>query len=87
MVRVNIHELKARLSHFLQLVQNGEKVIVMKRNIPIGEITPPAPSKKRKLGLARKRYPNWEPDLTALEKPMSEEELSQWYDNPLVSKE
>ncbi|MEK7137108.1 MAG: type II toxin-antitoxin system Phd/YefM family antitoxin [Patescibacteria group bacterium] len=86
MVKVNIHELKARLSHFLQLVQNGEKVIVMKRNIPIGEISPPAPQKKRELGLARKRYANWKPDFSALLAPMNAEELAEW-EKPLLQKE
>lgn len=87
MVRVHVHELKARLSHFLRLVQSGETIIIMKRDLVVGEIHPPKPKEKRPMGLARKRYPNWKPDLSALEEPMSEEELSQWYDNPLVSSE
>lgn len=87
MVRVHVHELKARLSHFLRLVQQGEIVVIMKRNLTIGEIHPPKLTKKRELGLARKRYPGFKWDFSALEEPMSEEELSQWYDNPIVSNE
>jgi prevent-host-death family protein len=63
MVKVQIHELKAKLSHYLKLVQNGTTVIILKRNIEIGEITPSKPKEgKRELGLARKHYPGfkWE---------------------------
>jgi prevent-host-death family protein len=87
MVRVPIHDLKARLSHFLRLVQNGETVIIMKRNIPIGEITSPKPQGKRELGQARKRYPDWKPDVSALLEPMSKEEIKLWEEGPIFPKQ
>ena len=83
MVTVHVHELKAKLSHFLRLVQNGETVIIMKRNITIGEINPPKGREKRPMGLARERYPNFKWDFSSLEEPMSEEEISLWEDGPI----
>lgn len=86
MVKVPIHELKARLSHFLRLVQNGETVIIMRRNIPVGEITPPKPEQERELGLAAKQFPGFPWNFSALEEPLSEEEIKCW-EGPLVSDE
>lgn len=45
MVRVNLHELKARLSEYARQVKAGGTVIVCERNIPIGEFRPLAPAK------------------------------------------
>ncbi len=55
MIRVNIHEAKARLSALLQRVQRGERVVLCKRNVPIAEIVSlPAPeTRARPIGLAR----------------------------------
>lgn len=83
MVKVNIAELKAHLSHFLKLVQNGQTVIIMKRNIEIGEIAPPKLKKKRELGLAKKMYPNFQWDTSTFDKPWTKEELGDWENNPI----
>lgn len=40
MEKVNIRELKARLSDFIQRVADGETIVVAKRNEPIAEIHP-----------------------------------------------
>jgi len=40
MIMVNVHELKARLSEFLEAVGRGEQVVVCKRNQPMAEIVP-----------------------------------------------
>jgi len=40
MLTVNVHEVKTKLSHYLDLVQKGKSVIIAKRNIPIAEIRP-----------------------------------------------
>jgi prevent-host-death family protein len=37
---VNLHEIKARLSKYIELVEAGETVIVCKRNVPVAEIRP-----------------------------------------------
>ena len=38
--RVNIRELKSRLSHYLRLAKGGESVEIMDRGTPIGRIIP-----------------------------------------------
>ena len=40
--RVNIRELKSRLSHYLRLAKAGESVEIMERGTPIGRIIPAA---------------------------------------------
>ena len=87
MVKVHVHELKARLSHFLRLIQNGEIIVILNRNIPVGEIHPPKAHKKRELGLASKHYPNFMWDFSALEEPMSDEEIKLWEDGPIFPPE
>lgn len=87
MVIVHVHELKARLSHFLKLAQSGKRIIVMNRSIQVAEINPPPLKKQRELGLGRKLYPHWKPNYDALLEPMSEEELALWYDAPIISKQ
>lgn len=55
MITINVHEAKTRLSHYLDEVEKGEKVILCKRNRPIAEIrqiiTPP--KSRRPIGLAK----------------------------------
>jgi len=40
--RVNIRELKSRLSHYLRLAKAGEAVEILERGTPIGRIIPTA---------------------------------------------
>ena len=40
MKTVNIADLKNRLSTYIQLVRNGEEVIVKDRNLPVARISP-----------------------------------------------
>jgi prevent-host-death family protein len=40
MIMVNIHDLKARLSEYLEQVQDGERVVICKRNQPVAELVP-----------------------------------------------
>ncbi|MDE2906099.1 MAG: type II toxin-antitoxin system prevent-host-death family antitoxin, partial [Acidobacteriota bacterium] len=49
MVRVNIAEAKARLSTYLDSVEQGETVVLCRRNVPIAEIRalPKPPPKER----------------------------------------
>ncbi len=55
MLEVNIHELKKRLSEYLERVRNGEIVVVCKRNRPIAEIRrlPEKDTSPRPIGLAK----------------------------------
>ncbi len=40
MKRVNTHEAKTHLSRILEEVENGETVLVCRRNVPIAELRP-----------------------------------------------
>ncbi len=40
MVKANIHEIKVRLSKYVELAESGETVIVCKRNLPFAWICP-----------------------------------------------
>ena len=62
MINININEIKAHLSSCLARVSTGETIIVCKRNVPIAEIRPiaPTPNKKRPVGLAGKEYPDFQ---------------------------
>jgi len=55
MQKVNVHEARANLSHYLDRVQAGETVLVCRRNVPIAELRPVStlPSQPRVLGQAR----------------------------------
>ena len=57
MLTVNIHEIKSKLSYYLNLVQKGKKIIIAKRNIPIAEIAPiEKEMAKRIIGQADKKF-------------------------------
>jgi len=55
MIKINIHEAKARLSEYLERVLEGEVVVLCRRNVPVAEIHPlPARrSRRRPIGVAR----------------------------------
>ncbi len=61
MEQLNINEVKTHLSATLAKVASGETIIICKRNKPIAQITPieQKPEKKRPLGLAAKKYPDF----------------------------
>lgn len=40
MKMVNIHDVKARLSEYLDLVNKGERVLICRRNEPVAELRP-----------------------------------------------
>ena len=77
MVTVNIHEAKAKLSHYISLAEKGERVVFCRRNVPIVELTPT--KKKRQ----KRKFGGYEGKIKihpSFFDPMSEEELSEWYD-------
>ena len=55
MIRVNIAEAKARLSTYLDSVEQGQTVVLCRRNVPIAEIRalPKPPAEKRPVGIDR----------------------------------
>ncbi len=58
MIRLNIHEAKTHLSHYLSRIQSGETILLCKRNVPIAEIRPMAhkQEKDRPIGLAEGKF-------------------------------
>jgi antitoxin (DNA-binding transcriptional repressor) of toxin-antitoxin stability system len=57
MLQLNIHEAKTHLSRYLPALEQGETIILCKRNVPIAEIRPlpKTPAQPRPLGLATDR--------------------------------
>ena len=58
MIMVNVHEVKAKLSEYLEAVARGERVIICRRNRPVAELRPsPVPRiAPRPIGLDRGRF-------------------------------
>ena len=58
MIKLNIHEAKTHLSHYLDEVQKGEKILLCKRNRPVAEIRPiPTHQEgRRPIGLAKGEF-------------------------------
>jgi prevent-host-death family protein len=53
-IRVNVHEAKTRLSHYLDKVEAGETVILCRYNRPVAEVRPiktKAQQRKRVFGV------------------------------------
>ena len=83
MKKLNLHEVKAQFSKYIELVEAGETVIICKRNVPVAEIRPIAKKQKKvpELGWAEGIF-----TVPADFNEMSEEELSHWEgdkDDPL----
>lgn len=58
MIKINIHEAKTHLSHYLEEVEYGETVVVCRRNQPVAEIKQVAAHrhKPRPIGLAKGKF-------------------------------
>lgn len=58
MVRLNIHEAKTHLSRYLRLLEEGEVILLCRRNVPIAEIRPLRPGKRkpRPIGVAKGEF-------------------------------
>jgi len=56
MISANLHEMKAKLSYFVSLAEQGEDVILCKRNIPIVKMSALKKNiSKRPLGLVKNK--------------------------------
>ena len=55
MIRVNVHEIKAKLSEYLARIEAGEVVTICRRNVPVAELRAvPSPLlEERPRGLAK----------------------------------
>lgn len=70
MIRVNVREAKARFSTYLKMVENGDTVVVCRRNQPIAEIRKVADERlagPREMGLAAAEHGPWQLPSTFFE--------------------
>ena len=58
MIRLNMHEAKTHLSRYVAQLQEGETILLCRRNEPVAEIRalPRASGKPRPIGLARGQF-------------------------------
>ncbi len=58
MIRLNMHEAKTHLSRYVAELQEGETILLCRRNEPVAEIRglPRARKKRRPFGLAREQF-------------------------------
>jgi prevent-host-death family protein len=58
MIMVNVHEVKAKLSEYLEAVARGERVIICRRNRPVAELRPSPVTRTapRPIGLDQGRF-------------------------------
>ena len=76
MIMVNIYDIKARLSHFVDEVLRGERVVICKRNQPVAELVAITQrrTEPRPIGGGPHRYDV--PDAAFA--PLPDHELDEW---------
>lgn len=50
MVQVNMHEAKTRLSQLVELVEEGERVVIARAGVPVAELVPVEPTHLERRG-------------------------------------
>ncbi|MCE7872254.1 type II toxin-antitoxin system prevent-host-death family antitoxin [bacterium CPR1] len=76
MTTVNVHEAKARLSELLNLLEQGETVVICRRNKPIAELRPYRDrGRSRPIGLC----PEFPPLTEAFFEPLPDEWLEAFH--------
>ena len=58
MIRINIHEAKTHLSRYLKRLEDGERILLCRHNVPVAEIRglPKQKTGKRPIGLGRAEF-------------------------------
>jgi prevent-host-death family protein len=77
-VQVNVHQAKSQLSRLLELVEEGETVVIARHGQPVAELVPARRKGGFPFGVARK-----EPLVAAGDdwwQPMSDTEAEDWAD-------
>ena len=85
-MEVPVHQVKAKFSAYLALVEQGNRVIILRHDKPVAElcpIGPPAPLPPRVAGSARGQI-SYSPDVFA---PISDEELDEMDQQPIFPAE
>lgn len=78
MIMVNIAELKAKLSEFVEAVTRGEQVIICKHNRPVAELRAIEASRTAPRDLSP-MFPGETFMTDAFFEPMTAAELGEWY--------
>lgn len=83
MIKANVAEVKAKLSHFLRLAKSGEEVVICDRNEPVARLVSIVP----KIDFARRRsaFGMFEGGMTEEQlqeavRPMTDEEAEAFID-------
>jgi prevent-host-death family protein len=79
-VQVNVHEAKTQLSRLLELVEDGETVVIARHGQPVAELVPARRKTGFPFGIARE-----EPLVAAGDEwwqPMSDAEAEDWIEGP-----
>ena len=77
-MQVNVHEAKSQLSRLLELVQEGETVVIARHGEPVAELVPARRKEGFPFGIARD-----EPLVAAGDEwwqPMTDAEAEDWID-------
>lgn len=75
-MRVSVHEAKTQLSKLLNLVEEGEEVVILRHNRPVGRIVPAHAAAKPRLGAMRAEL-SWQ---EGWERPLSPEEAETFWE-------
>lgn len=79
-MQVNVHEAKTQLSRLLELVEDGETVVIARHGQPVAELVPARRKTGFPFGIARE-----EPLVAAGDEwwqPMSDAEAEDWIEGP-----
>ena len=79
MIKLNLNEVKTQFSKYIEMVEEGEVVVVCKRNVPVAEIRPIVPRGKKKpqLGWAAGAF-----EMPQNFKEPADADVIQWEDDP-----
>ena len=53
---VKLSEAKAKLSQLVDRAHRGERIVITKHNLPVADLAPHKPARRRKLGLLAGRF-------------------------------
>jgi prevent-host-death family protein len=83
MLMVNIADAKAKLSEYVDAAARGERILICNRNKPVAELRPveQPPAEPRDL---TPMYPGATVITDAFFEPLPEDELREWYGNPVL---
>ena len=59
MIKVGVRELRQQIGFYLKKVQEGEPVLITKRDKPIASLTPVERNKEKIIGLVREGLAQW----------------------------